>query len=155
MKYKLGSAFIAVLLLALPPAVLADEPLPVEQLDRVLSLAGEHGIVAYREIESKDRGRVEVEGWLADGWYVEAEFDLANGELRKEEREQRSAGPGMTADDVRQAVAVAAAEGMTHFHEVEHSRTGVIEVEGRNADGQALEIRVSQADYRLLATERG
>lgn len=153
MKHSQWMLLGLVLMSCLPVMAMADEPLPLEQIEKVLVMAERHGFLAFREIESKDRGRVEIDGWHDDEWYAEAEFDLADGRLRKEERERRSGGSRLSADDVRMAVAVAAREGMTHFHEIEISRSGIIEVEGRDAAGRELEVRIRQSDQEPVRVE--
>ena len=107
-----------------------------------LAQAGEFGFQTYEEIEVKRSDRVEVEGWLGDEWQAEVSFDLASGESLKEERKRRDDGAwGLSEAEVRDAMALAVAEGMTEFGELQVDRDGRVEIEGVDADGRELEVR--------------
>jgi len=112
-----------------------------ERLDEVLALTGNFGFQTYEEIEVKRRDRVEVEGWLDDEWQAEVRFDLASGESLKEERKRRDDGAwGLSEAEVRDAMAVAVAEGLAEFEELQVDHDGRVEIEGVDADGRELEV---------------
>ncbi|PRY68240.1 PepSY domain-containing protein [Halomonas ventosae] len=136
------TASLAALLGATTLAQAADDHLATERLDEVLAQAGDFGFQTYEEIEVKNRDRVEVEGWLDDEWQAEVRFDLASGESLKEERKRRDDGAwGLSEAEVRDAMALAVAEGMTEFEELQVDRDGRVEIEGVDADGRELEVR--------------
>ncbi|MBB3184220.1 hypothetical protein FHR95_001781 [Halomonas fontilapidosi] len=113
-----------------------------ERLDEVLALTGNFGFQTYEEIEVKRRDRVEVEGWLDDEWQAEVRFDLASGESLKEERNKRDGGAwGLSEAEVRDAMAVAVAEGLAEFEELQVDPDGRVEIEGVDADGRELEVK--------------
>ncbi|TDR55956.1 YpeB-like protein with putative protease inhibitory function [Halomonas ventosae] len=136
------TASLAALLGATTLAQAADDHLATERIDEVLAQAGDFGFQTYEEIEVKSRDRVEVEGWLDDEWQAEVRFDLASGESLKEERKRRDDGAwGLSEAEVRDAMALAVAEGMAEFEELQVDRDGRVEVEGVDADGRELEVR--------------
>ncbi|SEM15892.1 PepSY domain-containing protein [Halomonas daqiaonensis] len=136
------SASLAALMGAATLAQAADDRLTTERLDEVLVQAGSFGFQTYEEIEVKSRDRVEVEGWLDDEWQAEVRFDLASGESLKEERKKRDGGAwGLGEAEVRDAMAVAVAEGLVEFEELQVDRDGRVEIEGVDADGRELEVR--------------
>ncbi|WFM70458.1 PepSY domain-containing protein [Halomonas sp. CKK8] len=136
------TASLAALLGAATLAQADSDRLAPERLDEVLAQAGEFGFQTYEEIEVKSRDRVEVEGWLDDEWQAEVSFDLASGESLEEERKRRDDGAwGLSEAEVRDAMALAVAEGMTEFGELQVDRGGRVEIEGVDADGRELEVR--------------
>nr|WP_228632961.1 PepSY domain-containing protein [Halomonas sp.] len=129
--------------------------LPIDRIDDVLNTAASYGFTHYEEIEIKSRERAEVEGWLDDEWYADVEFALDSGETVKEERKRLITGAwGMSEEDVRQALAVAQAEGMTDFEQIDIDKSGMIEVEGRDQDGRELEIKLRQGSDQASTIER-
>ncbi|MGM0693471.1 MAG: PepSY domain-containing protein [Pseudomonadota bacterium] len=137
------TASLAALLGAATLAQAADDRLATERLDEVLAQAGDFGFRTYEEIEVKRRDRVEVEGWLDDEWQAEVSFDLASGESLKEERRKRDGGAwGLSEAEVRDAMALAVAEGVVEFEELQVDRDGRIEIEGYDTDDRELEVKV-------------
>lgn len=133
------------LLLAAGVGSAQADSLPVDRLDDVLNHASSYGFTHYEEIGIKSRGRAEVEGWIDDEWFAEVEISLDNGEALKEQRERRISGAwGMTDDDVRQAMDVARQEGLAEFEDIEIDQRGMIDIDGRDANGRELEISVRQ-----------
>jgi hypothetical protein len=120
-----------------------------QQLERVLAAAEGYGFVLYKEIEQKGRNLVEVEGWLEDRWEAEIVVDLERNQIISEKR-KRSMGRkrGMDSGEVRHAVAIAESEGLVHLKEIELN--GEIEVEGWDASGRELEVKLSPRDFRVL-----
>lgn len=133
-------------MLAVLPAAAADDRLPMEDMEGVLAMAADFGFQRYEEIQIEDSDRVEIEGWIDEEWFAEVDFNVRDGSSGKEERERMSSEPsGMSDDAVRQALRIAAAEGMTMFEEIEINRAGHIEVEGRDGDGREIEVVLDQA----------
>lgn len=129
--------------------------LSIDRLDDVLSTATSYGFTHFEEIEIKSRGRVGIEGWLEDEWYVDAEFSIDSGETLKEERKQLITGAwGMSEEDIRQAFAVAQAEGMAEFEEIDIDKRGMIEIEGRDQNGRELEIKLRQGSDQISSVDR-
>ncbi|MDR5900082.1 PepSY domain-containing protein [Halomonas vilamensis] len=144
----------ALLLASAAGAAQADNQ-PLERLDDVLTHAETYGFTHFEEIETKSRGRIEVEGWLDDEWFAETRFSLESGETLREKRERLITGAwGMSADEVRQAFEVAKTEGMTKFEEIEIDESGMIEIEGRDGDGQELEISLRQGSDQVTEIDR-
>lgn len=136
------TASLAALLGAATLAQADSDRLAPERLDEVLAQAGDFGFQTYEEIEVKRSDRVEVEGWLDDEWQAEVSFDLSSGESLKEERKRRDDGAwGLSEAEVRDAMALAVAEGMAEFEELQVDRDGRVEIEGVDADGRELEVR--------------
>ncbi|MGO2581830.1 MAG: PepSY domain-containing protein, partial [Halomonas sp.] len=112
MKKMLLIPTSALLLAAAAGSAQADS-LPMDRIDDVLTHASDYGFTHYEEISIKNRGRVEVEGWLDDEWYADIDFSLDDGETLQEQRERLVTGAwGMSEDDIRQALNVASQEGM-------------------------------------------
>ncbi|TLF52059.1 PepSY domain-containing protein [Halomonas urmiana] len=119
-----------------------DERLATERLDEILAHASAFGFQSFEEIEVERNDRFSVEGWLDDEWRAEVRFSLESGESLKEERNRREGGAwGMSEAEIREAMALATAEGLAEFEELEVYRNGRIEIEGRDADGRELEVR--------------
>lgn len=133
----------------------ADDALPVGSLDAVLERGAAYGFTHYLELEAKERGQVEIEGWLDEEWQAEVRLALESGELYKESRKRRDDGPwGMSEAEVRLAMEVAVAEGMAEFEEVEIKRDDLIEIEGRDEDGRELEVTTRRGEEEALKVER-
>ncbi|ERS89190.1 PepSY domain-containing protein [Halomonas sp. PBN3] len=146
------TASMAALLGAATLAQAADDRLASERLDEVLAQAGDFGFQTYEEIEVKRDDRVEVEGWLDDEWQAEVSFDLASGESLKEERRKRDGGAwGLSEAEVRDAMALAVAEGLVAFEELQVDRDGRVDIEGYDADGRELEVK--SRDGEVLEVE--
>jgi len=146
------TASLAALLGAATLAQAADDRLASERLDEVLAQAGDFGFQTYEEIEVKRADRVEVEGWLDDQWQAEVSFDLASGESLKEERRKRDGGAwGLSEAEVRDAMALAVAEGLVAFEELQVDRDGRVDIEGYDADGRELEVK--SRDGEVLEVE--
>ncbi|MFY0991178.1 PepSY domain-containing protein [Halomonas sp. C05BenzN] len=136
-------------------AAQADDTLPVGSLDAVLERGAAYGFTHYLEIEAKERGQVEIEGWLDDEWQAEVRLSLESGELFKESRKRKDDSPwGMSEAEVRLAMEVAVAEGMVEFEEVEIKRDDLIEIEGRDEDGRELEVTTRQGAEEAERVER-
>ncbi len=129
--------------------------LAIDRIDRVLDTAAAYGFTHYEEIEIKSSGRADVEGWLDDEWYADIEFSIDSGETLKEERKRLITGAwGMSEEDVRQALAVAHAEGMSEFEEINIDKHGMIEIEGRDQNGRELEVKLRLGSDEASAIER-
>ncbi|WP_165927483.1 PepSY domain-containing protein [Halomonas marinisediminis] len=144
---------LAVLMSAAGLVQAAGDRLAAERLDKVLAQATDFGFQTFEEIEAKRDGRFEVEGWLDDEWQAEVRFDLASGESLKEERRRHDSGAwGLSEAEVRDAMALAVAEGLVEFDELQADRDGRIEIEGYDADGRELEVKI--LDGEVLEIER-
>ena len=131
------------------------DTLPMDRIDDVLTHASEYGFSHYEEISIKSHGRAEVEGWLDDEWYADIEFSLDNGETLQEKRERLITGAwGMSEDDIRQALEVAAQEGMVEFEDLDIDKNGIIDIEGRDESGRELEISVRQGSSEVTQIDR-
>ncbi|MGP8289670.1 PepSY domain-containing protein [Vreelandella zhanjiangensis] len=154
MKKMLLIPTSALLLAAAVGSAQADS-LPMDRIDDVLTYASEYGFSHYEEISIKSRGRAEVEGWLDDEWYADIEFSLDNGETLQEKRERLITGAwGMSEDDIRQALEVAAQEGMVEFEDLDIDKNGIIDIEGRDESGRELEISVRQGSSEVTQIDR-
>ncbi|MBP5980772.1 MAG: PepSY domain-containing protein [Halomonas sp.] len=154
MKKMLLIPTSALLLAAAAGSAQADS-LPMDRIDDVLTHASEYGFSHYEEISIKSRGRAEVEGWLDDEWYADIEFSLDNGETLQEKRERLITGAwGMSEDDIRQALEVAAQEGMVEFEDLDIDKSGIIDIEGRDESGRELEISVRQGSSEVTQIDR-
>ena len=135
--------------------VQADDTLELSQIERVLEHASAYGFMQYEEIEAESRGRVEVEGWLDDEWNADVRFDMKSGDTLREKRERLITGAwGMSDSDIRQAFDIAQAEGMTGFEEIKMDESGMIEVEGQDANGRDIEINLRQGSNQVSHIER-
>ncbi|CBV43127.1 hypothetical protein [Halomonas elongata] len=133
----------------------ADGSLGLDRVDAILERAQAFGFTHIEEIEAKGRDAIEVEGWLDDEWYADAWLALNSDEVLREERKRLvTSAWGMTADDVRQALAAASAEGMTEFETLQINEAGYIEIEGRGQNGRELEITTRQGQDGVLGVER-
>ncbi|MGO3058172.1 MAG: PepSY domain-containing protein [Halomonas sp.] len=154
MKKMLLIPTSALLFAAAAGSAQADS-LPMDRIDDVLTHASEYGFSHYEEISIKSRGRAEVEGWLDDEWYADIEFSLDNGETLQEKRERLITGAwGMSEDDIRQALEVAAQEGMAEFEDLDIDKSGIIDIEGRDESGRELEISVRQGSSEVTQIDR-
>lgn len=90
-----------------------------------------------------------------DEWYADIEFSLDNGETLQEKRERLITGAwGMSEDDIRQALEVAAQEGMAEFEDLDIDKSGIIDIEGRDESGRELEISVRQGSSEVTQIDR-
>ncbi|MBE0464920.1 MAG: PepSY domain-containing protein [Halomonadaceae bacterium] len=154
MKKMLLIPTSALLFAAAAGSAQADS-LPMDRIDDVLTHASEYGFSHYEEISIKSRGRAEVEGWLDDEWYADIEFSLDNGETLQEKRERLITGAwGMSEDDIRQALEVAAQEGMAEFEDLDIDKSGIIDIEGRDESDRELEISVRQGSSEVTQIDR-
>ncbi|MBR9905328.1 MULTISPECIES: hypothetical protein [Halomonadaceae] len=150
MKKMLLIPTSALLLAAAAGSAQADDSLPMDRIDDVLTHANDYGFSHYEEISIESRGRAEVEGWLDDEWYADVEFSLDNGETLQEQRERLITGAwGMSEDDIRQALDVASQEGMVEFESLDIGKSGIIDIEGRGENGRELEISVRQGSSEV------
>lgn len=155
MKKMLLVPTSALLLAAAAGSVQADNSLPLDRIDDVLTHANGYGFSHYEEIGFKSRGRVEVEGWLDNEWYADVDFSLDDGETLEEKRERLITGAwGMSEDDIRQALAVAGQEGMVNVEEIEIDESGMIDIEGRDENDRELEISVRQESDQVSKIDR-
>lgn len=154
MKKMLLIPTSALLLAAAAGSAQADS-LPIDRIDDVLTHANGYGFSHYEEVSIKNRGRVEVEGWLDDEWYADVEFSLDDGETLKEKRERLITGAwGMSEDDIRQALAMAGQEGMVNVEEFDIDESGMIDIEGRDENGRELEISLRQGSDQVSEIDR-
>ena len=134
----------------------ADDKMDINAIDSVLEYASAYGFTHYEEIETKSRGRIEVEGWLDDEWNADVRFDMNSGDTLREKRERLITGAwGMNDSDIRHAVEIAQSEGMTAFEEIKIDESGMIEIEGQDTNGQDIEITLRQGNDQISHTERG
>ena len=83
------------------------------------------------------------------------DFSLDNGETLQEQRERQITGAwGMSEDDIRQAINNASQEGMLEFEEIEISKTGMIDIDGRDQNGHELDIKVQQGSSQITEIDR-
>ncbi|MAC32345.1 MAG: hypothetical protein CME38_01915 [Haliea sp.] len=126
------------------------------QLETVLKAGSDYGITRFHSIEFDDdaRERVEVEGWLADGAYVELDMN-DDGSLGREQRRQRSGEPtGLSAEELRSYVEAARQEGLAGIEEIDVDAGGRIEIDGVDEAGHELEIDFRQGDMAPVKVER-
>lgn len=137
MTIALSTAFLV-------PPTYADTP--IGQFDQALNASSKYGIKQYKELESDDDGKVEIEGWVDNEWYAEIEVS-DKGEIIHEKRERRIDGAwGMEEADVRRVIEAAETEGMTTIDEISISSTGVIEVEGEDSEGRDKELKKDKGE---------
>ncbi|RAJ98444.1 PepSY domain-containing protein [Aliidiomarina maris] len=99
------------------------------------------GFTHIEKIEYEGRGRIEVDGWGEDGWYLEVEFD--GNDVLEEKRQRTVVQPwGLTFEQVNQILALAQEEGFARVDEIEIEQDGRIEVEGRDANDRKVEINI-------------
>lgn len=143
------AATLASLMAATTLAQAEESRLPAERLDDILAKASAFGFIHFGEIEVKDDDSVEIEGWLDDEWQAEVRLSLESGESLEEERKRREGGAwGLGEAEVRDAMAVAVAEGLAEFEELQVDRDGRVDIEGYDADGRELEVK-SRGGERL------
>ncbi|WP_447555039.1 PepSY domain-containing protein [Vreelandella sp. EE22] len=143
------------LLAATAATAQAEDALALERLDEVLGYTADYGFTHYQEISIEDNNRIEVEGWLDDEWFADIEFSLESGDTLQEERERLVSGAwGMSEEDIRRAFDVATHEGMVAFEDIDMNQSGIIDIEGRNAEGRELEISLRQSSYDITAIDR-
>jgi hypothetical protein len=117
-----------------------------EDAERILKAGSDYGITQFRsiEFEEDDYDDIELEGWVDNDWYVELDMN-DDGSIGREQRRKHDGEPsGLSANDVRDYLNAAQAEGMTRLEEFKVSSRGYIEVEGDDASGRELEI-----DFRI------
>lgn len=137
------TASLAALLGAATLAQAEESRLPAERLDDILAQASAFGFTHFGEIEVKDGESVEIEGWLDDEWQAEVRLSLESGESLEEERKRREGGAwGLSEAEVRDAMALAVAEGLVEFEELQVDRDGRIDIEGYDADDRELEVKI-------------
>lgn len=135
--------------------VQADDTMDINRIDQILERTSAYGFTHLEEIEIKRQGQAEVEGWLDDEWNAEVRFDLENGDTLSEKRERLITGAwGMSDDEVRSAFELARSEGMTTFEEIAIDESGMIDIEGRDANGREIEIRLRQGAAQISYIER-
>jgi len=106
--------------------------------DALLKHADDYGFTHYIDIEI-DGNRIEVDGYLADGWHAEAEFS-ATGSVLKEEKERKIVQPwGLSMDQLKSVISAAQAAGVTVVEEIDVNENGRIEVEGDDDNGRDIE----------------
>ena len=130
----------------------AHAALTPEQLDAALNSAEEYGFTHYEEI-SFDDGAVDIEGWLGDAWDAEVEFTLDGNVLKEERKRGNGTAQGLSEAEVRQTIDTVGAEGMTRIEQIETHRGSFIEVEGVDANGRELEIRISRETGEVVHTD--
>lgn len=110
-----------------------------------LQAAKDYGFTHVENIEYDRNGRIEIDGWGEDGWYLEVEFDGDN--VVEESRERKDREPwGLTFDQVDQVIANATEQGLHSIKEIDVERNGRIEVEGMNERDRKHEIRLQMSD---------
>lgn len=99
------------------------------------------GFTHIESIEFEQNGQLEVEGWGADGWYLEAEFDGAT--VLEEKRQRTIVQPwGLTFAQLNQVLELAKQDGILRVTELEIQDDGRIEVEGRNDRDRKVELNI-------------
>lgn len=153
MKKMLLIPVSALLLTAAAGSVYADSQ-PLDRIDEILTYTNDYGFTHYEEISIKSSDRVEVEGWLDSEWYADVEFSLDNGNTLEEERKRLITGAwGMSEDDIRQALNIASQEGMTEFEEIEISKSGTIDIEGRDQNGRELDVKMGHGSFQVTEVD--
>lgn len=110
-----------------------------------LQAAKDYGFTHIEKIEYDRNGRIEIDGWGEDGWYLEVEFDGDN--VVEESRERKNREPwGLTFEQVDQVLTHATEQGLRSIKEVDVDRNGRIEVEGRNENDRKHEVKLQLAD---------
>ncbi|WP_143421450.1 hypothetical protein [Halovibrio salipaludis] len=139
------------LLSALALAPMAQAAGSMEDVNRIVTAASDHGVSHFNELETEDGRMTEVEGWLDDEWHVEVAID-GSGDIGREERQKRIDGAwGMTTDQVRQYAEAAFGEGLTRIEEISVDTSGQVEVEGygkrsNGEEGEALSVHFRLGD---------
>lgn len=117
-----------------------------EDAERILKAGSDYGITQFRslELEYEDYDEIELEGWVDNNWYVELDMS-DDGSINREQRRKHDGEPsGLTADEVRDYLKAAKAEGLDSLEELKVSSRGYIEVEGNDSSGRELEV-----DFRI------
>ena len=134
--------------LAASPLALAQTR--VDQVEPFISAGTDYGISQFRSIEFDD---VELEGWMND-WYVELDLN-GDASIRKEERRKYQREPyGLSAQDVRNYLEAASAEGMHTVEEIKIDRRGEVDIEGEDASGRELELEFRKGKLEPTRIER-
>lgn len=110
-----------------------------------LQAAQNYGFTHIEKVEYEGNGRVEVDGWGEDGWYLEVEFDGET--VVEEKRERTTVQPwGLSFAQMDQLLAHVAEEGIHSVKEIEVEENGEIEVEGRNEQDRKKEVKIRISD---------
>lgn len=144
------------LVLAATVAPLAYSSGTLEDVESVVQAGQDHGVTHFENIEFDEGGneRIEIEGWLDGGWFVEVDMDT-DGSVVQEERSKRSDGPrGLTPDEVRDYANAASTEGIVQFDEIDVNSSGRIEIEGDDAGGHDLEIDFQAGSLQPTRVDR-
>lgn len=126
-----------------------------EDVERVLQAGTQYGISQFHSIEFDDDGweRIEVEGWLAEGGYVELDMN-DDGTIGRERRREQSGEPaGLSADELRDYLQAARGEGLVLIEEIDVDARGKIEFSGENEAGQELEVDFRRGDLTPVKVE--
>lgn len=128
---------------AVTAAFSARADVPVEKVEDALRAGSDYGIQSYKEFDFDDNGKMEIEGWLDEEWFVEIDVS-SQGEVLKEKRQRRIEGAwGMTEARVREVVEAAKTDGMTIIEEINLKPDGIIEVEGEDSLGREIELKLN------------
>lgn len=128
LRYRLASALLFGLLACSPTQ---SESLTLDALERVLDIGKQYAFDSYKEVEAKDNGQFELEGWNASERRLEVKFDLEGRVLEEESKRGSDRKRGLTDAEILQAVAIAREHGMTRFEEVELDDRDRIAINGR------------------------
>lgn len=110
-----------------------------------LQAAQTYGFTHIEKVEYEGNGRVEVEGWGEDGWYLEVEFD--GDTVVEDNRERTNVQPwGLSFAQLDQLLAHAADEGIHSVKDIEVEENGEIKVKGRDADDEEKKVKVRISD---------
>ncbi|MBZ2190058.1 PepSY domain-containing protein [Alcanivorax sp. JB21] len=150
----LGTLLMALLMaLTLPLSARADT-LPADAFKDMIAHADDYGFSHYTDIDVKDGGAINVEGWLSDDWRGKVDF-AADGTPVREERNQKDKGPdGISSDQLHAALGTAINEGMRRIEKVDVDNRNIIEIEGKDEAGQELEIRINADTGEVTGVKR-
>ncbi|NWO05115.1 MAG: hypothetical protein HLX50_05275 [Alteromonadaceae bacterium] len=139
--------------LATAPLALAQTR--VDQIEPFISAGTDYGISQFRSIEFDDDhyDDVELEGWTND-WYVELDLN-GDASIRKEERRKYQREPyGLSAQEVRNYLEAASAEGMHTVEEIKIDRRGEVDIEGEDSSDRELELEFRNGELKPIRIER-
>jgi len=117
-----------------------------DSMDKSMQFIESYEFSHIREAEWEDYSRIDVEGFLKDGWFAEVRFD-SEGNVVREERERLITGSwGLTPSQFKQLLNRGTKAGMVRFDEFEVNDRGEIELEGYNQNDQDIEIKLMLND---------
>ncbi|MDX1551134.1 MAG: hypothetical protein ABJM11_10160 [Marinobacter sp.] len=129
-----------------------------QDAERILQAGSDYGITQFRSIEfdedDDDYDDIELEGWVDSDWYVELDMKDDGSVGREQRRKHDGEVYGLSADDVRDYLKAAQAEGMDKLEEFKVSSSGNIEVEGDDSSGREVEVDFRLGDLTPVKVQR-